>query len=430
MLSMFTNSGAQNGILELLSHLPPQKRLASCRFAAFWSLLLVGFVGCAHTDTTAVVPTAAALLEVRQLHAPAPPGFAPQARIVVSRALAAQEVQRVVDDRLRVLADVAVDVPFLGTMHLRPTARVQSVDAEHGADCDGCLLLTIDVDGLLLPTDAPVAPVNFRGRLHGAVAVALQRHDDGVVDVVATPMRLPVDDNGWQVDVEVDGLGGLAPMVSDIAQRRLRQLVLEGDAQHLVLATLPSTLAKQIRGLRADARVGAIVVDLALVALHPGVVADDAPIVDEGFSLLVPDDTLRGVANAALLQDTEHLPAGWSVWSTGLVIDGDRFIFALEAWHDHDARAYALEAQGRFLLDDAGTFHVDVDAVRHAEPRDFNALDPVVRAALEHETIRALEQASVAPMPLADGRVLLLTSIIDRGAMLELRGNVVTAAAP
>lgn len=391
------------------------------------SALLLLTAGCAHTD--AVAPTAAALAEVQRLSTTtAPTNFAPEARVVVSRALAARELQRVVDSGLRVLADIAVDVPFLGTMHLRPTARVQSVDAERGVDCGGCLMLTIDVEGLLLATDMPTAPIAWRGRLDGAVAVDLQRRDDGAFNIVAAPVRLPADDDGWRIEVEVDGLGGLAPLVTDIARRQLRRLVLEGDVPHLVLATLPAALAQHIRGVRADARAGALVIDLALVALHPGVVDDSASVVDEGFALIVPDDTLRGVANAVLLRETERLPPGWSVWSTALAVNDNHFVFAIEAWQHAPARPVALEARGRFLVDETSTFHVDVEAVQHAETRGFNALDPVVRATLERETVRALEQATLAPMPMPDGRLLQLTRIVDRGAMIELQGDLVAPA--
>jgi hypothetical protein len=429
MRFMFNKSGRGVQILEKLSRLPSQVRLAWCRDVAKLSLAAasVAAFSCAHAPLAPTIGARAALADLAATSAPV--GFVPEARLVVSRALAAQEVQRAVDDQLRSLADIVIDVPFLGAMHLRPRARVQSVDAERGSACGGCLMLTVDVDGLLLPTDAPIAPIEWRGRIHAAVMVETNKREDGTLELHIVPTRLQRDDDGWRVELEVDGIGGLGPMITAGAQQQLRRLLLNDDSAHLVIAALPPNIAHQVRGVRADARAGAVVIDLALVALNPGMVSDDAPIVDDGAALLVPEDTLRGIANALLLQ-ADHLPAGWSVWCTGLTVDGSAFTVALEAWQPDPARPHRIEANGRFRVGDEGSFHVDIDHVHQPATRDFNALDPLIRAALERETIRALQQATLPAFPLPDGRSVRLVDVVDRGALLDVRATIAPAVVP
>jgi hypothetical protein len=430
MRFIVTKSGRGALILEHLSRLAAsQVRLASCRGVAKVSFAAVS-VAALSCALAPLAPTVGARTGLDALATtPAPVGFAAEARLVVSRALAAQELQRAVDDQLRSLADIAIDVPFLGAMHLRPRARVQSVDVERGSACGGCLILTVDVDGLLLATDAPIAPIEWRGRLHGAVMVEAHKRDDGTLEVQIAPTRLDRDDDGWRVELEVDGLGGLESLVTAGAQQQLRRLLLNNDAAPVVVAVLPPAMARQVRGFRADARIGAVVIDLALVALTPGVVSDDAPIANDGAALLVPEDTLRGIANAALLRDAE-LPPGWSVWCTGLSVDGSAFRLALEAWQPDPARPHRIEASGRFRISDDGSFHVDIDHIDQPATRDFNALDPLIRAALERETVRALQQATLPALLLPDGRSVQLVDVVDRGDLLEVRGNIEPVVLP
>jgi hypothetical protein len=361
--------------------------------------------------------------------------FPAEARIVLSPALLAAEVQRSLDEGARVVEAFRVPVPLLGEIAIRPTVVVRRVTAHAAAGCVDCVALAVDLEGVLAPvTTSKLWPgLRFAGVARGVFAVQMvDQAQEGVVVVRATATAATAtaahaddaSDTGWRVDIELLDLpfessrqGWLSSSLTAMLQRAVGR----EKPPELSLATLPREGPVRLRGLRPGARDGAVVLDVAFVAIDSDVVDDGLPAVTEGFAVQIPEATLLALARAHTLR----LPPddGWVVDPTRLVVDDDRFGLDLAVFRlTGRGERRDLHVDGRLHLDDTGLTIEPTKASQEA----FHGFDPfefVVRVALLERVQQALRLT--IPVTPADGpsRVRLVRSV-DRGATLQLEGIV------
>lgn len=359
--------------------------------------------------------------------------FVPEARLVISRRLLAHELERALLDGLRVVADLELEVPFVGPIALRPTVEVDSVEATDGpAICSGCIALSVEVSGLLRPSaqnGASLPPLSWRGRVVGPFSLQTTTLPDGRRELRALAMTTKAADQGWSVDVQVDGFEGLAPTITKTVAQQLRRMVADPETPQLVLATLPKDVASQVRGLRPGAARGAVVVDLAFVAVGAGHVDDTAPVVEEGFAVVMPEATLLAVANAAMLKVPPR--DGWTAALRGLAINEGAFVLDLDVWQlDRTPKRHEVRATGRLTVDENDGVAVVIDKAEHrGDGGGFDPWNAVVRGEIVRRVEGALRQVGVTPSDLPDGRRLRLQRLVDHGDVVEVVGAVDSAGA-
>ena len=321
--------------------------------------------------------------------------FVPEARLVVSRRLLADELQRAVQSGLRLVKDIEIEIPFIGAVALRASIEVDSVDAEAvvDADCAGCILLTVNVSGLLRPMSGAVSlpPLPWHGVARGPVALLTITRPDGRRELTARAMTTAAADQGWAVEVEVDGFSQFAPTLNALAAQQVRRLVAGDDAPEIVLAALPVEVSQRIRGLRPGADRGAVVVDLAFVALGVGHLDTAIPVVEEGFAIVVPEATVLAVANAAILQQPPR--DGWTGALRAFSVDGGAFVIDIDIWElGREPRLYDVRATGTIVVGDNG-LQLAIEHAEHRTPaKGFDPVSGIVRAEIERrvEGARAL----------------------------------------
>ncbi len=356
--------------------------------------------------------------------------FRAEARLVISRRLLADELERALLQGLRLVADFELELPFVGNVALRPTVEVDSVEAAptlEAAACDACIELTVEVSGLLRPTTVGggLPPLPWRGRARGPFALQTTTLADGSRELRASAMTTRAADRGWSVAVEVDGFEALAPTLNKMVAQQLQRLVTADDRPQIVLATLPKDVAGQLRGLRPGADRGAVVVDFAFVAVDVGYLAADAPVVEEGFALVVPEATILAVANAALLRVPPR--DGWTAALRDLRVDDGAFVLNVEVWQlQQPPKRHDVSATGHITLDDDNGLAVVIDDAEHRST-GFDPFNAVVRGEIVRRVEGALQQVGVTPSDLPDGRRLRLRHLIDHGEVLEIVGQVDTA---
>jgi len=393
-------------------------------------VFIVSLTACTHAPPSdPLARDRAALQALTAL--PLDSAFAPEARLVISRRLLAQELERALLEGLRVVADLELELPFVGPVSLRPTVEVDSVEAATGpASCTGCIALSVEVSGLLRPSvqnGASLPPVSWRGRVVGPFSLQTITLPDGRRELRALALTTKAADQGWSVDVQVDGFEGLAPTITKTVAQQLRKMVADPETPQIVLATLPKDVASQVRGLRPGADRGAVVVDLAFVAVGAGHVTLDAPVVEDGFALVVPEATLLAVANAAILKVPPR--DGWTAALRALAVDDGAFVLDLDVWQlDTAPKRHEVRATGRITVDDNNGIAVVVDKADHrGDVGGFDPWNAVVRGEIVRRVEGALRQVGVTPSDLPDGRRLRLQRLVDHGDVLEVVGAVDSA---
>ena len=347
---------------------------------------------------------------------------------MLSRHLLADELERALLDGLRVVADFQVELPFIGTVALRPTIEVDSVEAAPGTSmCPGCIELTVEVSGLLRPMatgGADLPPVAWRGRARGPFALQTLLLASGDRELRAVAMTTTAADQGWSVGVELDGFEGLAPMVTKTVAQQLRRVIAADNRPQVVLTTLPKAVASQLRGLRPGAVRGAIVVDFAFVAVSAGHVDDNDNVVEDGFAMVVPEATLLAVANAAMLKVPPR--DGWTAGLRAITINDGAFVLDLNVWQlDRTPKRHEVRATGRITIDDNNGLAVVVDQAEHrGGAQGFDPWNAVVRGEIVRRVEGALRQVGVTPTDLPDGRRLRLQRLVDHGDVVEVVGAV------
>jgi hypothetical protein len=363
---------------------------------------------------------------------PLPPDFPAEARLVLSSQLMALEVQQSLDDAARTVEAFRFALPLLGEVALRPQLVVRGVRAEPEPSCTACVALVVDLDGALSPVTASglLPGLRFAGAARGVFALrTVDVADAGVIEIRATGEDGTdvAGRHGWAARLSlVDLPPGLSAQVSQSVTDFLQRLMASDARPDLLLASLPREGPVRLRGLRPSARDGAVVVDVAFVAIDAGIVDDALPAVTDGFALQLPEQTLLALARA----ETLRLPPedGWVVDPASVVVDGDRFALDLAVYKlAGRIERRDVRVDGVLQIDGTTLSITPTAATQLARSGGFDPFELIVRTALlqkVEESLRlAVPVAQAAPMGGRTRRARLV-GIRDLGATLQVDGVV------
>jgi hypothetical protein len=182
----------------------------------------------------------------------------------------------------------------------------------------------------------------------------------------------------------------------------------------------------RLRGLRPSARDGAVVVDVAFVAVDAGVVDDHLPPVTDGFALQLPEQTLLALARA----ETLRLPPedGWVVDPTRVVVDGERFSLDLAVYKlAGSVERRDVRVDGALQIDGTTLSITPTATTQLTRSGGFDPFELIVRTALlkrVEESLRlAVPVAQAAPVG-GHTRRARLVGVRDLGPILQVDGVV------
>lgn len=363
---------------------------------------------------------------------PLPADFPAEARLVLSSRLMAIEVQQSLDDAARAVESFRFVLPLIGEVALRPTLVVRGVRAEPEPSCAGCVALLVDLEGVLAPVTASglLPGLRFSGATRGVFALqTVDVPDADVVEVraVGDAGTDAAGRHGWSARLElVDLPPGLSAQVSQSVTDFLQRLM-EGETRpDLLLASLPREGPVRLRGLRPAARDGAVVVDIAFVAIDAGVVGEGLPPVEEGFALQLPEQTLLALARA----ETLRMPPedGWVVDPTRVVVGGDRFALDLAVYKlAGTVERRDVRVDGALQIDGTRLAITPTASTQLSRSGGFDPFELIVRTALlkkVEESLRlAVPVAQAAPVGGRTRRARLV-GVRDLGPILQVDGVV------
>jgi hypothetical protein len=363
---------------------------------------------------------------------PLSPDFPAEARLVLSPALMAIEVQRSLDDAARAVEAFRFALPLLGEIALRPSLAVRAVRAEPEPACAGCVALLVELDGQLSPVTASglLPGLRFSGTARGVFALStVEVADAGVVEVraIGSDGTDAAGRPGWAAQLAlVDLPPGLSAQVSQSVTDFLQRLMTSDARPDLLLASLPREGPVRLRGLRPSARDGAVVVDVAFVAVDAGVVDDHLPPVTDGFALQLPEQTLLALARA----ETLRLPPedGWVVDPTRVVVDGERFSLDLAVYKlAGSVERRDVRVDGALQIDGTTLSITPTATTQLTRSGGFDPFELIVRTALlkrVEESLRlAVPVAQAAPVG-GHTRRARLVGVRDLGPILQVDGVV------
>lgn len=362
-----------------------------------------------------------------------PLDFAPEARLVLSPALLADEVQGTLEDAARSVEALRFALPFLGEVALRPTVKVLSARADVEPACAGCVALTVEIAGVVSPVGAGglLPGLRYSGTARGVFALASvpvvdpQGHGFTEVRAVAAAGTDAAGHKGWSASITLEELPielsqSVSSSVTDFVQR-----LMESEARpDILLASLPNDGAVRLRGLRPGAHDGAVIVDIAFVAIDAGVVPDGLPPVTSGFALQVPEQTLLALARA----ETLRMPPqdGYVVDPQRIVVDGEGFALDLAVIKlDRDPTRRDVRVDGTIAIDGADLHITPLHTEQTARLGGFDPLDFLVQAAVLERVESSLRlTVPVAQAAAVGGRTrqARLTSLTDLGDVLQIGG--------
>lgn len=363
---------------------------------------------------------------------PLPEGWASEATVFVGEGLLASQLQAALDDAsAEVARHPGFDTP-LGVATVRPAARVSEVKVAPSSLCEACVEVTVAVDGMLQGSIA--GPLGAMARELPFTASATSTLELAFVDVEEKRRVLlrPVRNGQWAAAAEVMGLPpALNVALSDILRAQVEQLITSGLVPELPLLDVPREGPVRVRGVRArtvpltDGE-HVVAVDLAFVALERGRVQAPLPAGD-GFVVVIPFETLRGLARAAALRMAPR--DGHVAEPLSVTIDGDRFTVDVRVWKiAPEPVARDFRAEGRIVIEDGV---LKVASERVTPLGDAPLLDPLellVRAAIG----AGLEDGLQAIVPARQEEDLFLgrklavevTSVEGAAGALLVRGRV------
>jgi len=366
-----------------------------------------------------------------------PPDFAPQARLVLSPAFLADEVQTTLADAARTVESLRFVLPFLGEVALRPTVTVRSARAELEPACVDCVAITVDIAGSVNPVGAGgVLPgLRYTGTARGVFALAFVPVQDaqggGFTEVraVAAAGTDAAGHKGWSATITLDELPiELSQSVSSSVTGFVQRLMESEARPDLLLASLPNDGSVRLRGLRPGARDGAVIVDVAFVAVDTGVVTDNLPPVTTGFALQLPEQTLLALARAETLRTPPQ--DGYVVDPLRIVVDGERFALDLAVIKlDREPTRRDVRVDGAIAIDGA-TLHITPKRTEQTARRGgFDPFEFIVEAAILERVESSLRLTVPVTQSAAVGgrtRQARLTSLTDLGDVLQIGGETDT----
>lgn len=397
--------------------------------------VLVGaLAGCVHEPPTD--PRAADRARLDAIAAtPLAADFPAEARLVLSSALMAHEVQQTLDDAARTVEALRFVVPLLGEIALRPTVQVRAVRAEKEPACPSCVALVVELDGALTPVAATglLPGLRFSGTARGVFSLVVTKVEEaGVTEVraVAVDGTDGAGRKGWAAKLTlVDLPFAMSEQVSSSATGFLQRLMESEARPDLLLASLPDEGAVRLRGLRPGAVNGAVVVDIAFVVIDAGVVPADVPPTTGGFALLVPEQTLLALVRAETLRMAPQ--DGWVVDPTRIVVDDGAF--ALDLAVSQLAREPVrrdVRVDGLIAIDGTTLSITPTKATQVSRSGGFDPFELIVRTALlqkVEESLRLAVPVAAAAAPMGGRtRRARLTGLRDLGDVLEVGGVVDT----
>ena len=363
---------------------------------------------------------------------PLPPDFPAEARLVLSPRLMAVEVQQSLDDAARAVESFRFALPLLGEIALRPSLTVRAVRAEPEPSCTGCVALIVDLEGVLAPVTASglLPGLRFSGAARGVFALTtLDVPDANVVEVraIGADGTDAAGRHGWSARLElVDLPPGVSSRVSQSVTDFLQRLMTGETRPDLLLASLPREGPVRLRGLRPSAQNGAVVVDVAFVAIDAGVVHSALPPVEEGFALQLPEQTLLALARA----ETLRMPPedGWVVDPTRVVVDGDRFALDLAVYKlAGTVERRDVRVDGALQIDGTKLAITPTSATQLGRSGGFDPFELIVRTAL----LQKVEESLRLTVPVAQAapvgghtRRARLVGVRDLGPILQVDGVV------
>jgi hypothetical protein len=369
------------------------------------------------------------------------PDFPPEARLVLSSSLMRGEVQQAVDDAAVAVTALRFEVPFFGSIAVKPQVRVTEVRAETEGACADCIALLVSLDGVLAPeTQGATLPgLRFEGTARGVFRLSLVEVGEQGVPGGYSELRAIAADGtdaagrkGWSAKVNlVDLPPALSTSVSDSASGFLQRLMESEVRPDLLLASLPGDGPLRLRGVRPHAKDGAVVVDVAFVALDAGIAEDLTPPA-EGFELQVPEATLLALIRA----ETLRMPPqdGHVIDAIGLSVDGERFVMELAVITvAKEPTRRDVRVEGTMRIADGALSLTPERTTQVKRSGGFDPFELIVRAAILNNVERALRLAIPVSQATPMGgrtRTARVLSVVDAGASIRVVGAVDAVARP
>ncbi len=364
------------------------------------------------------------------------PDFPPEARLVLSQALMRDEVQGAVDDAAVAVTALRFELPFLGAVAVRPKVRVGAVVADVEPACDDCIALMVNLDGVLAPeAQGAVLPgLRFEGSARGVFRLNLVDVDVGGADNgTVTELRAVAADGtdaagrkGWSAKINLMDLPpALSSSVSESASGFLQRLIESELRPDLLLASLPKAGPLRLRGVRPHSKDGAVVVDVAFVALDAGIASDLTPPA-EGFELQVPEATLLALVRAETLRMAPQ--DGHVIDALSLGVDGDRFAMELAVIKlATEPTRRDVRVEGTMQITDGALTITPERTAQVARTGGFDPFEIIVKSATLHNVEKALRLAIPVTQAAPVGgrtRVARVTSVVDAGDAIRIVGAV------
>jgi hypothetical protein len=293
--------------------------------------------------------------------------------------------------------------------------------------------LTVEIAGVVSPVSAGglLPGLRYSGTARGVFALASVPVEDpqgGGFTEVRAVAAAGTDDaghKGWSASITLDELPlELSQSVSSSVTSFVQRLMESEARPDILLASLPNDGAVRLRGLRPGARDGAVIVDIAFVAIDTGVVPDSLPTVSSGFALQLPEQTLLALARA----ETLRMPPqdGYIVDPQRIVVEGERFALDLAVIKlDREPTRRDVRVDGTIAIHGAALDITPERTEQTARQGGFDPLDFIVQAAVLDRVERSLRlTVPVAQSTAVGGRTRLarLTSLTDLGDVLQIGG--------
>jgi hypothetical protein len=367
-----------------------------------------------------------------------PPAWSPQAAVVIGPGL----VEAQLSDVMREVAKEAkkqmtFSLPLASKLVVVPKLAVTRVGFAPGSH-DDRVKISGRVEGTLTPRiegmmRIPLSPFPFAADLSATLGARLSPNPK---DKKKLQVLLDVEEPGVVVEhLEITGLPKqLQGAVADTIVSELSRALQVGSAEFMV-SEIPDDPHLMLRGLRvrpARTAGGAAVarIELGFVTLEAGT-PTALPDPSEGFVLVVPEQTLFGLARAAALR-AGPIDEKYSFEPTEVKVTGDEMTLALRIWEispNPRSREYAVISA---LTLDKGELKIEP---KRGEERGLGgfAFDPV-SLVVRGQVLSAMQDAMKIGAPvrveqeIGDGqkvRAELVSTEVDEQGQLLLRGRII-----
>jgi hypothetical protein len=365
------------------------------------------------------VPLDAMHMQLEQLdRLPMPDGWASQATIVLSAPLVQTLVDRGAESARGQIVPITIPGPLGIELHAEPKPDVPQLTLNPSDACVGCVGVDIGWTGTIgLELAGVGGDVGWRSTVDATVSLDGRPVDDGFAIAL-----VPVAPDQWDVDLEVLGLPpAYNALLSQVLGQRLEAAKTAGPLAHPIpLATVPGDGAVRLRSVRSRFDQG-LAFDLGFSTLNAGsvlAVPDPGP----GFAVVLPADTLAGIATAALLRaGPQH---GYLPEVTAMHLADGRFELWVRVWHvAHRQKWREFVLRGAIGLDDQGglAFATD-DVVQTGKLGGGGFLDPVVKTVI----LDALQKSTAVTVPGRYVHTMGTTALVVDVTRVEADHDVLT----